>query len=362
MRDPRDDGRTNVTDAWAHGPADTTGRPTAARLGLRSLAGAAAPLARFRPPFEFGDFFAPEDTLLCALATAWALERAAEETGTPPARLIELTCGGGVVALGPLDRWPTLRAWGADVDAAAVARARRNAAALGHAGRARFVELGLFDRRLVPWLQRRAPDLVACNPPYVPEPPDAPGALVAGAGPDGARHPRRTLAVCARAGVRRLVLSWCSLGDPVGVARAAARRGYVLEALWAAAIPDGEYTGGVYDYMRTLPTTWLDDSPATRAALAPDGSARFGYLLLAGSFVRATGAPGDVTARARSGVRAVGRLVRRFVRRGLPGMATLARQDGTPSGDEGPPPLHAYVADRWDEIALRAIAHGRAAP
>jgi hypothetical protein len=54
--------------------------------------------------------------------------------------------------------------------------------------------------------------------------------------------------------------------------------------------------------------------------------------------------------------------VRRFVRRGLPGMATLARQDGTPSGDEGPPPLHAYVADRWDEIALRAIAHGRAAP
>jgi hypothetical protein len=69
-----------------------------------------------------------------------------------------------------------------------------------------------------------------------------------------------------------------------------------------------------------------------------------------------------VTARARLGVRAVARLVRRFARRGLPGVATLARGGGTVSGDEGPPPLHAYVADRWDEIALRAIAHGRVAP
>jgi hypothetical protein len=233
--------------------------------------------------------------------------------------------------------------------------------ALGHADRARFVRLGLFDRRLAPWLQRRAPDLVACNPPYVPEPPDTPGALVAGAGPDGARHPRRTIAVCARADVRRFVLSWCSLGDPVGVARAAARRGYALEALWAAAIPDGEYTGGVYEYMRTLPTTWLDDSPATRAALAPDGSARFGYLLLAGSFVRSAEPAAGVTASARAGVRLVARLVRRFARRGLPGMATLAQRAGTAS-DEPVPPVHAYVADRWDEIALRAIAHGRAAP
>ena len=362
MRDPRDDGRTDATDAWARGAAEITGRPAAAQLGLRSLAGAAAPLARFGPPFEFGDFFAPEDTLLCALATTWALDRSEQETLRAPTRLIELTCGGGVVALGPLDRWPTLRAWGADVDAAAVALARRNAAALGHAERARFVHLGLFDRRLAPWLQRRAPDLVACNPPYVPEPPDAPGALVAGAGPDGARHPRRTLAVCARANVRRLVLSWCSLGDPVGVARAAARRGYELEALWAAAIPDGEYTGSVYEYMRALPTTWLDDSPATLAALAPDGSARFAYLLLAGSFVRSTGSPADVTARARSGVRSVARLVRRFTRHGLPGVASLARRVGTADGSQGLPPLHAYVADRWDEIALRAIAHGRAAP
>jgi hypothetical protein len=319
---------------------------------LRSLADVAVPLARFRPPFEFGDFFAPEDTLLCALATASALRRAAREAGAPPARLVELTCGGGVVALGPLDRWPTLRAWGADVDADAIARARRNAAALGHADRARFVRRGLFDRRLAAWLARRAPDVVACNPPYVPEPPGIPGALVAGAGPDGARHPRRTLAVCARAGVRRLVLSWCSLGDPVGVVRAARRRGYRLEALWAAAIADGEYTGGAHAYLRTLPTAWLDESAATHAALAPDGSARFGYLLLAGSFVR----DGEASpARTRAGVRLVARLVRRFARRGLPGIASLA-------GGGRVPRLQAYVADRWDELALRAVAHGPSAP
>jgi methylase of polypeptide subunit release factors len=346
--------RERGPDAWATGPSDATLlRPAPSRAGLRSLAGAAEPLARFRPPFEFGDFFAPEDTLLCVLATEWALARHAAERGAPPARLVELTCGGAVVALAPLDRWPVLRAWGADVDDAAVARAHRNAAALGHARRARFAVRGLFDRRLPAWLRRRAPDVVACNPPYVPEPPDAPNALVAGAGPDGARHPRRTLAVCARADVPRLVLSWCSLGDPAGVARAAARRGYALEALWAAAVADGEYTGGAHAYYRTLSTAFLDESEATRRALAPDGAARFGYLLLAGSFVRT-----DDAGRARAGVRLVGRLSRGFARHGLRTLSSLSGRGGAPSDA---PPLHAYVCDRWDELALRQLAHGPAA-
>jgi methylase of polypeptide subunit release factors len=344
--------RERGPDAWATGPTGAlTVRPARAHVALRSLAGAAAPLARFRPPFEFGDFFAPEDTLLCALATAWALERRAEERGTPPERLIELTSGSAVVALGPLDRWPTLRAWGADVDAPAVVRARGNARALGHADRARFAHLGLFDAQLPRWLRRRAPDVVACNPPYVPEPPDVPNALVAGSGPDGARHPRRALAACARAAVPRVALSWCSLGDPVGVARAAARRGYVLDALWAAALADGEYTGGAHAYLRTLPTAFLSESSATRHALAPDGAARFGYLLLAGSFVRAP----DDHERARAGVRLVSRLVRRFARDGMPALTGLARRVASP---RGAPPLHAYVVDRWDEVILRAIAHG----
>jgi hypothetical protein len=38
------------------------------------------------------------------------------------------------------------------------------------------------------------------------------------------------------------------------------------------------------------------------------------------------------------------------------------RAAAAPSKGERCPPLHAYVADRWDEIALRAIAHGRVAP
>jgi hypothetical protein len=43
-------------------------------------------------------------------------------------------------------------------------------------------------------------------------------------------------------------------------------------------------------------------------------------------------------------------------------VASLARRGGTVDEGERCPPLHAYVADRWDEIALRAIAHGRVAP
>ena len=366
------DGRTGDVDAWATAPLDLASRPPRPAHGLRSLAGVAAPLAGFRPPFAFGDFYAPEDTLLCALATEFALSRVAADGS--PRRLIELTCGSAVVALEPLTRWPALRAWGADVDETAVARARDNAAALGVADRARFAHLGLFDPRLPRWLRRRAPDVVACNPPYVPEPPGTPGALVAGAGPDGARHPRHAIAACARAGVPRLVLSWCSLGDPVGVARSAARRGYVLEALWAAALADGEYTGGAHDYLRTLPTAWLNESSAMRAALAPDGAARFGYLLLAGSFVRAPGSPAEAArtlrdpdsafaGRARMGVRLVARLVRRFTRDGLPGLRTLAGRTGTAApGDDAFPPLHPYLVDRWDELALRMLPHGPADP
>ncbi|MDF1505798.1 hypothetical protein PYV61_22795, partial [Roseisolibacter sp. H3M3-2] len=189
------------------------------------------------------------------------------------------------------------------------------------------------------WLRRRAPDVVACNPPYVPEPPDAPNALVAGAGPDGARHPKRALAVHARGSRPRVALSWCSLGDPVGVTRAAARRGYVLESLWAAALADGEYTGSALPYYRTLDTAFLDESRATRLALASDGAARFGYLLLAGSFTR-----GDRDA-ARPGIRLVSRLVRRFARSGIDAFDGL--------------PVHGYVCDRWDELRLRIAAHGQ---
>ncbi|MDF1504792.1 hypothetical protein, partial [Roseisolibacter sp. H3M3-2] len=85
----------------------------APRASVPSLAAAAAArLERFRPPFAFGDFFAPEDTLLCVLAAEHALARHAADRGAPPRAYVELTCGSAVVALAPFGRWPALRAWG----------------------------------------------------------------------------------------------------------------------------------------------------------------------------------------------------------------------------------------------------------
>jgi hypothetical protein len=333
-------------------PTATVERPAELPTGpLPSLAGRARWLARFTPPFAFGDFFSPEDTVLCAVATAWALRRHAAEAGRPAHRLVELTCGGAVVAFAQALGRPRLRIAGADVDPDAIARACHNAAALGLGDRARFAERGLFDRRAASWLRRRRADVVACNPPYVPEPPDTPGALVAGAGADGAEHPRRTLDLCARAGVRRLVLSWCSLGDPVGVVRHAAGRGWRLEALWVAAIPDGEWTGSVHGYLRTLPTCYLHEGAATLERLGPGGAARFAYLLLCGSFVR------DGAADDGAGVQLVDRLSAGFRERGL-----AAVVDAQEEARGGAIRLRSYVSDRWDELAMRGAAHGPVAP
>jgi methylase of polypeptide subunit release factors len=368
--------------------AASLARPTPSHPVLPPLSARAGWLARFRPPFEFGDFFSPEDTVLCAVATAWALRtqarwaaadpprrRADDPRPRRPRRLVELTCGGALVALAQLLARPRLRAWGADVDEPAVARARRNARALGLAGRARFRTLGLFDEGLVPWLARVRPDVVACNPPYIPEPPAQRLALVAGSGSDGADHPRRAIDVCADAAVPRLVLSWCSLGDPVGVAQHAARRGYALERLWVAAIADGEYSGMAHDHVRTLPTAFLRESRETLLALAPDGAARFAYLLLCASFAR-EGAPGwqpaggdheavalltharrreaGAEAARRAGVHAVAHVIRAFSRDGLSGLAAVAAER-TPG-----PRVRAFAADRWDELVMRASAHGQA--
>jgi methylase of polypeptide subunit release factors len=319
-------------------------RPASAHpAALPSLADAAPWLSWFEPPFAFGSFFAPEDTVLCALATRDALAR------TPDARrVVELTSGSTLVLATQLLADPGLRGAGAEVDAEAVARARRNLAALGLAGRASVRRIGLFSPRLAGWLRRDRPDVLACNPPYVPEPPDAPLALVAGAGPRGDRHPRRTLRVAAEAGIERVVLSWCSLGDPVAVLRTGVRAGYRLERLWVAAIADGDYTGGAHAYLRTLPTAFLAEQPATLAALGEDGAVRFAYLLLAGSFVRDRSR--DQPARGRRALRRLTRLTDAFRADGL-GALERAHMAGWPG-------LRAFRCDRWDELAMRVTAHG----
>lgn len=323
------------------GPRTPSADPLS-RAPLPSLADAAPWLARFRPPFAFGSFFAPEDTVLCALAARAALRR------TPDAHLVtELTAGSALVLTAQLLDDSRLTGRAAEVDADTVRMARENVRALGLASRARVRRLGLFSPRLVEWLRRTRPDVLACNPPYVPEPPDSPLALVAGAGPRGDRHPRRVLRVAADADVPRVVLSWCSLGDPVRVTRTAVRAGYRLERLWAAVVADGEYTGSVHDYARTLPTAFLAADPDTLRTLAPDGAARFAYLLLAGSFVR-DAEPGAAE-RGRRSVRRIAALMRGFRADGLAAIerACAARQRG----------FTAYLCSRADELRLRVAAH-----
>ena len=139
------------------------------------------------------------------------------------------------------------------------------------------------------------------------------------------------------------MLSWCSLCDPAGVVARAARAGYRLERLLACAIADGEYSGLVGDYLRGLPAAFLNDSADTIATLAPDGAARFGYLLLAGVFRR------ERDASAGAAPDAVERLMRRFARDGVRALAHAV---------DAPFAVESFVLDRWDEIALRAALHG----
>lgn len=303
-------------------------------------------LERFLPPFQFTSFFSPEDTLLCVLAGERALERVrgqAAGAGAAPTQVVELTAGSGLVGLRLLDLDPRARLLGVDVDPAAPPVAARNARALGVAERARFTQLSVLDPECEALLARVPIDVLICNPPYIPEPPGMPLAVEAGSGADGAAHLRRVAELADRLRPRAVALSWCSVGDPAGVAAAMERAGYRLDALYAVAIADGEYSGMVQPYLETLPTAFLDSAPATRRALAADGAARFAYVLLAGVWVAGDGR-GEHTAAAP----AVAALMRRFAAEGLGALREPAM----------PCEYRAWLLDRWDEIALRAMLHG----
>lgn len=339
---------------------------------LPSLAGEATRLRRFVPPFRFTSFFAPEDTLLCVLAAEGALAGldgrrshgadpgaagngqllggTPSSTGAAPMRIVELTTGSGLVGLHLLDVEPRATLFGVDIDHEAPAVARANAERLGLADRARFERASIWERAVERGLLAERVDLLVCNPPYIPEPPGAALPVEAGAGPDGAAHVRRVIEIANLARPTALALSWCSLCDPVGIVADAERAGYRLDGLYVVAIGDGEYSGGVHRYLRGLPTAFLSELVDVVAEVAPDGAARFAYLLIAGVFhdERASPAPAAGSRTRGDSADAVNALMRDFVARGADALAV-------PSA---PFPVSSWILDRWDEIALRAFLHG----
>ncbi|MEG3125165.1 peptide chain release factor N(5)-glutamine methyltransferase [Sphingomonas sp. GB1N7] len=79
----------------------------------------------------------------------------------PPATILDLGTGPGTLLLAALSEWPEATGLGVDASDAALDYARRNAADLGMADRARFAPgdwaRGVEDRF----------DLILCNPPYI---------------------------------------------------------------------------------------------------------------------------------------------------------------------------------------------------
>jgi release factor glutamine methyltransferase len=98
----------------------------------------------------------PETELLVELALGWLASDAA-------ARVLDLGCGSGAVALAIAHERPRSSVLGADVSAAAIALARRNAERLGVAN-ATFVESDWFAG-----VPREHFALIVANPPYVAE-------------------------------------------------------------------------------------------------------------------------------------------------------------------------------------------------
>jgi methylase of polypeptide subunit release factors len=303
----------------------------------------------FVPPFRFTSFFSPEDTLLCMIAAEASLSHARSPgmsfPGSDPLRIAELTSGSGLIGLHLLriERNSTLL--GLDLDPTAAGVATANAEILALTRRARFTRADLKSRNTENLLLREKLQLLVCNPPYVPEPPGGSLPVEAGAGPDGTAHLVRALELARTVRPRAVALSWCSLSDPERVVREAERNGYRLNSLFVVLIADGEYSGSAGGYLRSLTSAFLNDSPETLEAVAPDGSASFGYLLMSGEFSRDGSGPKRRDAKASEQIRTI---CSRFARRGITILDSLQASF----------PVRVWLLDRWDELRLRAFLHG----
>ena len=256
-------------------------------------------------------------------------------------RIAELTTGSGLVGLHLLALEGASRLTGLDVDPTAVEIAQKNAKLLGLSRRARFECADLWSRATVSALQEFSPDLVICNPPYVPEREDEKLKIEAGAGPDGTAHLIRAVELAADLHPKAMSLSWCSLSDPAKVLTAALAAGFSLNSLNIVAIADGEYSGTVQGYLRSLPHAYICERDDAVHAVAPDGSGRFAYLLMAGDFSRNRQSNPAVP-------RSVETICERFADEGL---SALVNPDA-------PIPVRAWILDRWDELRMRAFLHG----
>lgn len=258
-------------------------------------------------------------------------------------RIAELTSGSGLVGLHLLGLDLSARLLGLDVDKDASRIATRNAQLLGVSSRAEFVQSDLWSAGTSSLLANAMPQLLVCNPPYVPEPPGTAMEIEAGAGADGTAHLLRALELTDAVQPPALALSWCSLSDPGAIVRNAESRGYRLDTLYLTVIADGEYSGSVHDYLRGLPNAYISAQAETIAAVAPDDSASFAYLLFAGAFSRRAAGEEDTDAAG-----SVARICRGFARDGV----------GTIAPASGPFELHASILNRWDELQLRILLHG----
>ncbi len=325
------------------------GRPIAEKDVLASFLNEAGRLRAFVPPFRFTSFFSPEDTLLCTIASEAALSRArsprrAGGWAQESMRIAELTTGSGLIGLHLLLLEHGSKLAGLDVDPVAVSIASKNARLVGINGRAKFDRADLWSDATVTLLTAYQPHLIICNPPYVPEPPGSKLELEAGAGPDGTAHLMRTIELAEKVCPRAMALSWCSLSDPGQIVREAESIGYSLNSLFLVAIADGEYSGSVHDYLRSLPGAFISEDPDTVDAVAPDGSGRFAYLLIAGDFSRTTPRNG----RNEYSADAVERICREFAAHGVSALRNPI----------APVPVRTWLFDRWDELRLRAFLHG----
>lgn len=322
------------------------GRPDSGTEILPSFLDEAGRLRAFTPPFKFSAFFSPEDTLLCACASEAALVHARSQR-KPSAwsrntmRIAELTTGSGLVGLHLLMIEDGSRLLGIDVDPTAVEIAEKNSRLLGLGRRARFECTDLWSEMTITALREYSPDLLICNPPYVPEPKEEKLTIEAGAGHDGTAHLIRAIELAHDLRPKAMSLSWCSLSDPGKVLNAASDAGYSLNSLNIVAIADGEYSGSVHSYLRSLPHAYINEEKDAVSAVGPDSSAQFSYLLMAGDF----SANREPTAKS---AEAVQEICERFVSEGL---SSLVR----PSA---PIPVRTWVLDRWDELRMRAFLHG----